>query len=117
MKIQTQRSTFFKNQNGNITQNGGYLKLVNKFTYHRSSVSFTQNDINVRIVKAWTDIDRLSILWISNLPDKIKRNRFQAAVLSILQYGYTTWTLTKRIEKNLLGNWTRMLRAILDTVT
>ena len=35
-------------------------------------------------------------------------------VLSILLYGYTTWTLTKRIEKKLDGNCARMFRAILN---
>ena len=34
-------------------------------------------------------------------------------VLSILLYGCTTWTLTKRQEKKLDCNYTRMLRAIL----
>ena len=33
--------------------------------------------------------------------------------MSILLYGCTTWTLTKRIEKKLDGNCTRILRAIL----
>ena len=33
--------------------------------------------------------------------------------MSILLYGCTTWTLTKRMEKKLHGNYTRMLRAIL----
>ena len=37
-----------------------------------------------------------------------------AAVVSILQHGCTTWTLTKRMEKKLDGNYTRMLRAILN---
>ena len=31
-----------------------------------------------------------------------------------LYYGCTTWTLTKRVEKKLDGNYTRMLRAILN---
>ena len=39
---------------------------------------------------------------------------FQVAVVSILLYGCTTWTLTKRLEKKLDGNYTRMLRAILN---
>ena len=38
----------------------------------------------------------------------------QAAVVSILLYGCTTWTLTKRMEKKLDGNYTRMLRNILN---
>ena len=43
-----------------------------------------------------------------------KRGFFHAAVVSILLYGYTTWTLTKRLEKKLDGNYKRMLRAILN---
>ena len=44
----------------------------------------------------------------------MKRCFFQAAVVSTLLYGCTTWTLTKRLEKKLDGNYTRMLRAILN---
>ena len=35
-------------------------------------------------------------------------------VVSILLYGCTTWTLTKRLEKKLDGNYTRILLAILN---
>ena len=48
------------------------------------------------------------------MTDKMKRSFFQAAVVLILLYGCTTWTLTKRLEKKLNGNYTRMLRAILN---
>ena len=34
--------------------------------------------------------------------------------LSILLYGCTTWTLTKLLERRLDGNYTRMLRAVLN---
>ena len=44
----------------------------------------------------------------------MKRSFSQAAVVSILLYGCTTWTLTKRLEKKLDGNYTRMLRTILN---
>ena len=44
----------------------------------------------------------------------MKRSFFQAAVVSILLYGCTTWTITKRLEKKLDGNYTRMLRATLN---
>ena len=44
----------------------------------------------------------------------MKRCFFQAAVASILLYGCITWTLKKRLEKKLYGNYTRMLRAILN---
>ena len=45
------------------TLNGGSLKLVDKFTYLGSNVSSTKNDINTRLAKAWTAIDRLSVIW------------------------------------------------------
>ena len=44
----------------------------------------------------------------------MKRGFFQAAVVSILLYGCTTWTQTKRLKKKLDGNYTKMLRAILN---
>ena len=43
-----------------------------------------------------------------------QRSFFQATVVSILLYGSTTWTLTKRLKKKLDGSYTRMLRAILN---
>ena len=103
------------NQTGDIsTLDRTPLKLVDKFTYLGSSVSSTEKDIDTRLTKAWTAINRLSIIWKSDLTDKMKRSFFQAAVTLILLYGCTTWTLTKRLEKKLDGNYTRMLRAILN---
>ena len=105
------------NQTGDITtQDGGSLKLIDKFTNLGSSVSSTENDIDTRLTKAWTAIDRLSIIWKSYLTDKMKRSFFQAAVVSILLYGCTTSMLIKRLEKKLDGNYTRMLRAILNKI-
>ena len=98
------------NQTGDIfTLNGSSLKLVDEFTYLGSSVSSTETDINTRLAKAWTAIDRISVIWMSGLTDKMKRNFFQATLVSILLYGCTTWSLTKRMEKKLDGNYTRML--------
>ena len=103
------------NQTGDIsTLDGTPLKLVDKFTYLGSSVSSTEKDIDTRLTNAWTAIDRFSIIWKSDLTDKKKRSFFQAAVVSILLYGCTTWTLTRRLEKKLDGNYTRMLQAILN---
>ena len=103
------------NQTGDIsTQDRTPLKLVDKFTYLGSSVASTKKDLDTRLTKAWTAINRLSIIWKSDLTDKMKRSFFQAAVASILLYGSTTWTLTKRREKKVDGNYTRMLRAIFD---
>ena len=103
------------NQRGHIsTLNGSSLKLVDKFTYQGSSISSTETDINTQLTKAWTAINRLSVIWKSDLTDKMKRRFFQAAVISILLYGCTTWMLTKYLEKKLDSNYSRMLRAILN---
>ena len=102
-------------QTGDISPlNGSSLKLADKFTYLGSSVSSNKTDINTRLAKAWTALDRLSVIWKSDVNDKMKCSFFNAAVVSILLYRCTTWTLTKRMEKKLDGNYTRMLRAILN---
>ena len=93
------------NQAGNnSTRDRTSLKLVDKITYPGSSISSTKKDIDMRLL----------IIWESDLTDKMKRSFFQVAVVSILLYGCTTWTLTKRLEKKLDSNYTGMLRAILN---
>ena len=92
------------NQTGDIsTLDRTPLKLVDKFTYLGSSVASTEKDIDMRLTKAWTAINRILIIWKSDLTYKMKCSFFQAAVASILLYGCTTWTLTKRLEKKLDG--------------
>ena len=83
------------NQRGNISiLNGSYLKLIDKFTYLGSSVSSTKKDINTRLAKASRAIDRLLVIWKSDLTDKMKRSFFQATVELILLYGCTIWIAT-----------------------
>ena len=89
-------------------------EIVDKFTYLGSSVSSTEKDIDTWLTKAWTAIERLSIIWKSDLTNKMKRSFFQVAVVLILLYGSTTWTLTKRLKKKLDGNCPWMLQAILN---
>ena len=56
------------NQTGDIsTLEGTPLKLVDKFTYLGSSVESTEKDIETRLTKAWTAINRLSTIWKSDL--------------------------------------------------
>ena len=50
-------------------------------------------------------MDRLSAIGKSDLTDQMKRSFFQAAVVSILLYGCTTWTLTERRVEKLDGNY------------
>ena len=84
-----------------------YCRTFLSFSHHKKRLLFMYK---ILINKAaWTAIDRLSIIWKSNLTNKMKRSFFKAAVVSILQYGCTTWTLTIRLEKKLDGNYTKML--------
>ena len=103
------------NQRGDIsTLKSSSLKLMDKFTYLGSSISSTETNINTQLAKSWTALDRLSVISESDLTDKVKHSFFQAAVVSILLYGCTTWTLTKRMEKKSDVNHTRILWTILN---
>ena len=104
----------FFNQTGNIfTLGSSFLKLVDNFIHQGSSVSSTEKDIDMQLTKAWTAIDRLLVIWKSDLTNKMKCS-LSLAVVSILLYGCSTWMLTKCMEKRLDGNYTRMLQAILN---
>ena len=70
------------NQTGDFsTLNGNTLKLADKFTYLGSSISSMETDIDTRLTKAWIAYNRLSVIWKSDLTDKIKRSFFQAAIV------------------------------------
>ena len=102
-------------QKGEIASlSGKILNRVEEFIYLGSNIASTEKDVNIRIGKAWTALTKLTQIWKSNLPDHMKRDFFQATVASVLMYGCTTWTLTKNMEKRLDGNYTRMLRAVLN---
>ena len=72
------------------------LQLIYKFIYPDSNISSTESDFNIHLVKKWTAIDRLTIIWMSHRIDLI-------VAVSILRNGFTSWTLTKSIEKNWMG--------------
>ena len=68
----------------------------------------------IHIGKGWTAINRLMTLWKCNLSDNIKWEFFQTGAISVLLYGFNTWTLLKDSEKKLDGDYTRMLHAVLN---
>ena len=74
------------------------LKLINKFTYIGSNNSSTENNISI-----YLDVNRLSIVWKSDLSDRIKRDFSRAVTVSILLYGCTTWMLINFIQKRYMG--------------
>ena len=66
----------YNQQGDNTTLDGNPLKLVHKFIYLGSSVSSIEKDIDTRLMKAWAASDWLSIIWKSDLADKMKRSFF-----------------------------------------
>ena len=61
---------WFNQRDDTSTLNGGSLKLVDKFTYIKNSVSYTGNNINMRLAKTRTAIGWLSVIWKSDLSEK-----------------------------------------------
>ena len=85
------------NQMGDIsTLKDWLLKLVDKFTYLGSRVSSTGKDI-MWLAKSCTAID-ISVIWKSDLTDKIKHSFLQVAAVLMLLYRSTTWTQIKQIN-------------------
>ena len=96
-----------------FTLSGKTLKLGNQFTYLGSNISFTKvisKTPNEGLECYKQVIDHIEIY----LSDKIKRNFFEAMGVSEQLYECTTWTLTKYSKKKLDGNYTRMLRTVLN---
>ena len=54
---------FFDQADDIFTLDGTSLKLVDKFTFLGRGVSSTKKDIDTRLTKAWTAIDKLLIIW------------------------------------------------------
>ena len=92
---------------------GKKIKQVADFKCLGSYIASTEQDVNIRLGKAWGALNQLDKIWKSNLPDNLKRNFFWAAVESVLVYGSISWTLTTQLEKKIDGAYTRMLRAAL----
>ena len=87
---------------------------MNQFTYLGSDISSTEKDVNINLMKAWNATDRLSIIWKSDLSDKIKEDFLKAVAVSILLCRCTIWMLIKCRAKELNANYARMLHAILN---
>ena len=89
------------------------VSLLKGKTSHTSVLDITLNNLMVRL-QLCQNFRKCGVPLITIALRSILASFFQAAVTSILLYGCTTWTLTKRLEKKLDGNYTRMLRAILN---
>ena len=57
---------------------------------------------------------RLSTILQSEFSERIKWEYFRALAVSILLYGCTSYTVRKQLEKKLNGNYTMMLRTVMN---
>ena len=93
-----------------------YLFIIcgeDKFTYLWSSVLSTEKDIDTRLTKAWTAIDKLSINLKSDLTDKMKQFLPNSGHIDTAIWMHYL-EANKQAEQKLDGNYTRMLRAIIN---
>ena len=104
---------FFKQNSTISTSSGKPLILVDQSAYFNSNILSTERGYQ-HIAKAWIAMDWLLIIWKSNLSNKMKWNFFWVIAMSILVYGRTTWMLTKHMKEKLIGNYTKMVQAVLN---
>ena len=97
-----------------LAQSGQRIKVVKNFKYLGGWMESTEKDINIRKALAWKACHKLTKIWKSTLKRSIKIRLFIATVEAVLLYGCDTWTLTKKLTKQLDGMYTRMLRMVLD---
>ena len=63
IKVDKTEYMCFNQKGDNSTLNGGSLKLADIFPFLGRSISSTENNINTRLAKAWTAINRLLVIW------------------------------------------------------
>ena len=84
------------------------LKVCEEIIFHKRWSFETCWQVHV-ISKSLDSYRSYRSQMIDKMQFKKKKKNPQAVVMSILLYGCTTWMLTKRMEKKLDGNYTRML--------
>ena len=90
------------------------IKEVENFKYLGGWLRSSENDINIRIARAWTVCHRLNKIWKSTMEKKLKICVFISTVESVLLYNASTWTLTKQLQNRIDGTYTKMLRMALN---
>ena len=108
----TQYMTLNQNPSKLTTINKKCIKPTNDFLYLGSWIYSNEKDVNVRIGKAWVSLQKLNTIWNSNLPKNLKLAFFHTTVSSVLFYGSSSWTSTKKLETKLNGCYTKMLRVV-----
>ena len=104
-------------ETGTIQVGGGSIEEVEEFCYLGNVISregSCDKDIRTRLGKANTTFGILSNLWKNKkLNLQVKGRLYESLVLSILQYGSETWSMTVANRKKLEAAHHRWMRRIL----
>lgn len=84
--------------------------LSNPFTLKGTETHSAENEVKYRLTIALTALNIMDVFWKSDLADNFKRMFFRSAVVVVLVYCATTWTLINAIQSKLDRAYTRMLR-------
>ena len=87
---------------------------MNYFKYLGSWVDSTVEDLRIRKGLAWAVANKSTKIWKSNISRNLKERLFLATVESVILYGSKAWPLTKSLEKQLDGCYTRLLRMVFN---
>ena len=99
--------------NGKKIQHGLFEETSTQdFKYLGSWACSKSVDIKVCKALAWQSLHKMRNIWKNNWANRLKLHLFRATVETILLYGSTSWSLTKREEQQLDGTYTRMLRMV-----
>ena len=95
-------------------ENGTALEEVSNFKYLGAWMASTEKDIKMRKGASWRacSCSKLTKIWKSTLPKQLKHRIFAATLESVLLYGCEAWTITNKVERDLDGCYTRMLRTV-----
>ena len=87
--VNSNKSDYIWNKQKGIisTINSKPQNLVDQFTYPSSNISSTESDVNMRLAKTGNVTDKILIIWMFDLFDKLKRDFLQAVGVSIQLYG------------------------------
>ena len=90
------------------------LDEVNDIKYLGAYINSSDRDISTRIALAWAACRKLENVWNSELSKEEKFKFFVACVESVLLYGSETCVMTKKLEKKIVGVYTRLLREVFN---
>ena len=110
----TEYMTYNIQENNHLTANSKVIKEVQEFKYLGSWIDDSHKDLKIRKALAWSAARKMNNIWKSHLQQKFKISLFRATVESILLYGSETWTTTNKMNTEIDGTYTKLLRYILN---